>query len=87
MTAELDGLQNALKAILEIAEKGDWEHIAEIRPEALIAEASGRSPAPTLESLIATRQMLQQAMTLCQQRIEDITPLLEALSSKAAIKP
>lgn len=86
MTTGLDGLQDALKAILEIAEKGDWERIVEIRPETLVAETSDRSP-KTLEALIETRKMLQHAMTLCQQRIEDISPLVEALSSKAAEKP
>lgn len=86
MTKELDGLQDALKAILEIAEKGDWERIVEINPEILAAQTSDRSP-KTLKALIETQKLLQHAIALCQQRIEDISPLVEALSAKAAKKP
>lgn len=86
MTPDLDTLRAALRNVIAIAESGDWEHIAETPPETF-AVRNGPMPPATFAALAESRDLLQRAMTLCQERIEQIAPLVEALSPKQPEEP
>lgn len=85
MNGGSDRLMAALLTLIDLAEKGNWDQISGLALDDFAPETKTDSNSP--EVLGKNLKLLQRAMALCQERIEQISPLLDAFVPKRPDRP